>query len=532
MTEPRRPDLDSIATTGDILRAAARRAPKRPAIVCRDRRITFAELDAEADRFARAVLARAAEPRPTVAIMCANRPEYAVVHFGAARTGGLLVHLSPRCAPAEAAHVLDLVRPRLLVVDAAAAAVVGPLLDGGAGGPVPIGVGEGTPRGIERFESFLAGHPARDPGVSVDPEAPFCVLFTGGTTGRPKGAVASHAARIASTAAAIEDHPLLEDDVVAVTTPLCHAAGLFTWFQPALAVGATAVLMPRWDPAALVESVAGHGVTGAFVVPAQLAMLLDDPAFAPERLAGLRTIVCGGAPLPAELRARTARALPGVDLVLAYGSTETGHLISQPPEVRRSKPDSLGRPGPRIEIAVFRAPGERARTGEVGEIATRGRHLFLGYLGEPAETAAYFRTGDGWGWTGDLGVIDGDGDLALVGRTKDIILSGGVSIHPAEIENAVREHPDVADCAAFGLPDPTWGELPAVAVVPRPGRAPTAAEIADFAGQRVARHKRPRRVEIVDALPRTPGGKVQRHRLRGRFAGAGPAEVAPQRGKR
>jgi acyl-CoA synthetase (AMP-forming)/AMP-acid ligase II len=210
---------------------------------------------------------------------------------------------------------------------------------------------------------------------------------------------------------------------------------------------------------------------------------------------------------------RMKERLPDVDLVIAYGSTETGHVISQQPRERSVKPGSLGRIGPRYRLKVFTAPGDEAAPGEIGEIATFGPHLLDGYLGEDAETAAYFKSGDGWGWTGDLGFIDKDGVVTLAGRAKDLIISGGINVYPAEIETPLMTHPDVADCAAFGLPDEKWGELPAAAVVLRPEAQAGERDLIDHAARSLARFKRPRRIFFVAELPRTAGGKILRARL-------------------
>jgi acyl-CoA synthetase (AMP-forming)/AMP-acid ligase II len=242
-------------------------------------------------------------------------------------------------------------------------------------------------------------------------------------------------------------------------------------------------------------------------------MLLEHPDCAPDRLVSLRRIIAGGAEAPGALHMRMKERLPDVDLVIAYGSTETGHVISQQPRERSVKPGSLGRIGPRYRLKVFTAPGDEAAPGEIGEIATFGPHLLDGYLGEDAETAAYFKSGDGWGWTGDLGFIDKDGVVTLAGRAKDLIISGGINVYPAEIETPLMTHPDVADCAAFGLPDEKWGELPAAAVVLRPEAQAGERDLIDHAARSLARFKRPRRIFFVAELPRTAGGKILRARL-------------------
>jgi acyl-CoA synthetase (AMP-forming)/AMP-acid ligase II len=242
-------------------------------------------------------------------------------------------------------------------------------------------------------------------------------------------------------------------------------------------------------------------------------MLLDDPAFAAAPLAGLRLIACGGAPTPPELLARCARLLPWTRLVIAYGSTETGHLLACPPEEHQARPGALGRPGPRVALAVCDAAGQPAAPGTVGEITSSGAHLMDGYLDDPGEDAAYFRSGDRRGWTGDLGRVDPDGVVVMAGRRKEMILCGGMNVFPAELELPLAGYPGIAECAAFGLPDPQWGELPALAVVPRPGAVLDPEALLAFCAERLARFKRPRRVVLVASLPRTAAGKVRRNLL-------------------
>jgi acyl-CoA synthetase (AMP-forming)/AMP-acid ligase II len=512
-------DIGTVATTGDILSEAARRAPEKTALIVAGKPYSFSRIEADANRFAQALLAQDLPPGAHIAIMCRNGHEYVAAHFGAARTPYVLVHLSTRYTPDELVHTMNLTAARAIIIDAETKAALDrarPLLDTA---PFVISVDPGLGGAVAEFEALIADQPAAAPDFAPAPEDVFSILFTGGTTGKPKGALTTHVSRVTSGAAAIEDHPIHGDDIAAVTTPLCHAAGLFTWFQPVLWAGATAVLMPHWDAGDFIAATAAHGINSAFVVPAQVALLLDHPDFDAEKLSTLRAIICGGAAAHPRLVERFETALPDCDFVVAFGSTETGHVISQQPAERRAKPGSLGKTGPRIELGVFAKPDVPAKPGEIGEIATRGSHLFAGYLDAPDETRAYFRSGEEWGWMGDLGFKDVDGTLTLIGRSKDMILSGGMNIYPAEIEDAVSEYPGLAECAAFGVANEKWGELPALAVVATPGAKLDTDAMLEFAANKLARHKRPRRIELLDELPRTGAGKLQRNVLKERFGG-------------
>jgi len=503
-----------VATSGEILRYAAEAFADKVGIVDGDRQWTFAEVDALANQFAHAVESALAGSGRGVGIMARNSAEYAFAHFGIARAGRVEINFPTRGTREDFVRAARLTKPAAVVVDAATAAIAVtalPVLDAR---PKLICIDDVAVPGVLKFAEFLRGFPTSAPDVAVDPDAPGSVVFTGGTTGPPKAALSTQRARAVSAMAAVEDFSIASDVVAGFTVPLSHAAGLFTWFQPAVLAGCTGVIAPHWDPVLLMRLAERHGISMVFAVPAQLAMLLDHPDFAPARLRSLETIVLGGAPASRELIERAETAMPWLTCARAYGSSETGHLAAQRKADRERAYDGLNQPGGRLEIEVFKSPGVIAAEGEVGEVATRGPHLMSAYLDNPAATAEYFRSGatdDGWGWTGDLAMKQA-GYISLAGRAKDMILSGGYNVYPIELEEALQTHPDVVECAVFAMPDPTWGELPAAAVVPS-GAAPDAEAMMAHVGERVARHKRVRRIFFVDQIPRTPAGKVQRHIL-------------------
>jgi len=503
--------------TGDVLGRSAARFPDKPAILWGDERVAYGELDAAASRFAHAVISAGIAPGDRVAILCGNRPEYAAAYFGVARAGGVSAHLSPRYLEDEIRHTLALVEARMVVVEAPLAATVAGLRDNLPKLETVVvigGEGEGVP-----YDDFVADRPATDPALELDPDDPASITFTGGTTGMPKAALLTHRGRSHWGRVAINDFGLDENEVSIVAAPLYHAAGGFIWFQPTIMAGGTTVVQGHWDVPEFIDVIERHGGTGAFLVPAQISMMLDDPAFDAARLGSLRKIMYGAAPSPPALIARAERALPHVDFIQNFGQSETGPLITIHPGDRHRNPDALGYPSPLVEVGIFTAPGQPAAPGEIGEICARGVHVMAEYLGDAAETAEFFRSGDGWGWTGDLAFAEADGLITLVDRVKDMIISGGVNIYPAEIEKILDLHPHIAECAVFGVDDERWGELPAAAVVLHEGTSALADEIASFCGERVARHKRPRRIEIVDSLPRSAAGKVLRTVLRENYGG-------------
>jgi len=501
---------------GELPRAAARRLGARVAVVAGDVSLGYDELDELSDRFANALADIGVVPGDRVGIHLRNIAEYPVAYFGIAKAGAVSVHLPLRFTEGEFDYALGRIPLAALVLEGSMTQQIA-----WAARHVPasriIRVATTEIDG-PTFAGLVAGASAAAPTVSVAENSAGAVIFTSGTTGFPKGALQPHYGRCLSARVAMADFDMSDRDVLAVVTPLYHAAGLFTWYQCGVAAGACAVLMPAWDPVLLMEAVERHHITGIFAVPAQLMMLLRHPDFDASRLRTVRLVVYGGAPSDPSLIEEIERALPAARLVQNYGQTETGPIFSQPPEDRRLAPAALGRPNKMLEVEIFAEPGRPAVNGEPGEIATRGPHLMLGYYDDEKATQEFFRSGDDWGWTGDLGIRDNNGMITLVGRTRDTIISGAVNIYPSEIERVARQHPGVADCAAFGLPDATWGELPVIAVVTKSGVALQEADLlASFEG-RIARFKRPRQVFFVDSLPYTPAQKLLRGELRKHFS--------------
>lgn len=503
---------------GELLAQSAARFGDRIALVDGDRAIRYAELDALANRCANGLRRFGIAPGDLVGILAGNSAHYATLYFGIARTSAVSVHLPTRFAPAELDYALKKVPLAALFIDRALQSLVAVASQHLPARSIVL-IDETVSPTRPTVGALLAREHDVAPPCHVDADSASAILFTSGTTGYPKGAIQPHRGRIVSSQAALADFSLRCDDVLALASPLYHAAGLYTWFQTGICAGAKIVVMHGWDPQAFIAAVERHRITGAFAVPTQLAMLLHHPAFDAQRLASLRLIVYGGAPGDPTLIAALERALPQVRFVQNYGQTETGPLFSQQPHERERRPDAIGKPNTTIEVALFKAPGEHARPGEVGEIATRGPHVSLGYFDDAAATRELFRSGDGWAWTGDLATADAEGVLALVGRTKDTIIAGGINIYPSELERVAKSHPGVADCAAFGIADATWGELPALAVVAKPQSKLSAGDVAALfeSGEAIGRHKRPRAVFFVEALPYTPAGKLLRGELKKRF---------------
>ena len=379
--------------SGEILRRAARRWPEKTALIAGERRLDYGEYDRLANRFANFLIAAGIRPGDRIATVLFNSPEYGVVHFGSARAGSVLVHIPPLYAAAEIAEIVERTRPRVLVVDAAVQDRIGAEVRSA----VPTVMVAGSPD----FEDALAAVSDRPPDRAIDPAAPVAMTFTGGTTGRPKGAVVSHTARYVSAASTAREHQVTEQDVVGVVVPMFHAVGLMIWYQAAILRGCTAVILRKWDPAEFIAATERHGISSVFLVPVQVRDLLRSPAFDGKRLASLKNIGVGGAPTPPGLIEECRAALPHCGYTDHYGQSETGPLTILKPWETEAHAGTVGRPAEGVELRIVDADGNPVPPGTVGELVTRGPYLMEGYFGDEEETARYFR--DGWGWTGDLG---------------------------------------------------------------------------------------------------------------------------------
>ncbi len=496
---------------GTLLGDSAAAAPDRLAVIDPDKSLSYAMLDQAAAAIAQALYGRGMAKGDRIAVLARNGVDFARLFFGAARTGAVLVTLSARSTAAEMHHILERTGARLLFHDDA--------LDTA---PVIPAIRFG--REFERFAT------ARGPDIAqgaVMPGDPLCITFTGGTTGDPRGVLVSHRSRCAVAAAVAAAFGFTGQDVVCIATPMAHVAGLLVCFVPAIAVGARCVLQPRWDAAAFFDLAEQHALTASLMVPTQLYDILAHADFAARRLASLQRIVYAGAPMPAGLLAALMEKLPWIEFIENYGQSELGAVTVRRGVDFPAKAGSIGRAIDGVELAVLGVDGRAVADGQPGELCCRGINAMLGYDRDPAATAALRKYGPDWLATGDAAIRDSDGFYTLADRIRDIVIAGGENIYPAEIEAVLRMHPDVADCAVFGAPDARLGEVPVAHAVLAEGGAAGAKELIDFCAARLARHKTPRSIRIVAALPRTAIGKVRKNVLRDEYR----AGLTSDRGK-
>ena len=495
---------------GDILRLAAQRDPRKAAMIAGDRQIDFAEYDAAANRFAHLLLDSGVSKGDRIATVLFNSPEYCVTHFGNARAGSVLVHISPMYAAPEIARIVERTRPRVLVIDAAIADKINAVRDRLTSVERVIVVSEDGSGGD--FDDAISAFPGTDPKIEIDPADPVAMTFTGGTTGAPKGAVVSHNARFVSAWTTALEHRVTGEDVAGILTPMFHAVGLMIWYQATMLAGCTAVIFRKWDAADFIDQAERHAISSVFMVPVQARDLIRSPVFDADRLKSLRNIGAGGALTPEGLIGECRAALPNCDYTDHYGQSETGVLTILRPWEAEAHRGSIGRAATGVDLRIADDNGNPVPPGTIGELISRGPFMMEGYFENEAETTAYFR--DGWGWSGDLAVADEDGFITLVGRSKEMIVSGGINVYPREIEITLEEHPAVLECTAFGVPDDRWGEALIAYIVLRNGQSADAETLPAFCTEQLARYKRPREMVFVAHIPKTPSGKVQKPILR------------------
>jgi long-chain acyl-CoA synthetase len=501
----------------EIIRTEARRGGTRPMVTLGERTVTYAEMDAASSRVAQALAAGGVQAQDRIAFLDKNGIEYFEVLFGGGKLNAVNVAVNWRLAPAEMAHAINDARAKILFVGPEFYPHVGEIA--GKLDTVETIVALGDHPRHETYAAWAGRHRAEDPGVAPAPDDTAMQLYTSGTTGLPKGAMLTNANLGALVPHVSAPWSLDATAVAAVAMPLFHIGGS-GWALCAMWNGAHSILFREFVPQEIVQALVRHRVTNALFVPAMLQFLCAVPGAADGDYSALRSIVYGAAPITDEVLTR-AMATFRCAFIQVYGLTETTGAITElgfadhdPGGPRARLLRSAGKPYPWVELRIVDPDTGRDRpAGEVGELWTRSVQNMKGYWNKPEETARAFAPG-GWLRTGDAGFVDGEGYVFLTDRVKDMIISGGENVYPAEVENALAGHPDVADVAVIGVPHETWGETVKAVVVPRPGAEPDPRGIIAYARQRLAGYKCPTSVDFVASLPRNPSGKLLKRELR------------------
>ena len=498
-----------LFTFDEFLRYWAKDRPQKLAMEGDDLRYSFAELEDATARVASALLAMGLNKGDRICWFGKNSVTYFTLFFGAARAGIVMVPVGWRLAEPEAAFIIDNAEAKLLFLGDGFEACVNTL---------------GKRPGLIR--TFTSDEARRE--VLTAPRADFTPsgadeailqLYTSGTTGNPKGAVLSNRNLFGLRKANLDNPPhhtlWEEDEAVLVAMPCAHIGGTGLGVM-ALSAGLPGVVLTEFDPPRVFDAVENRGVTRFFIVPAALQMLLNHPDCGKTDFSRIKYILYGASPIPLELL-RECIAMFGAQFVQNYGMTETtGTICVLPPEDHtvegNKRMRSAGKPLPGVEMEIRGPDGTALPVGEIGEIVTRSSSNMLGYWKLPEATAATMK--DGWVATGDVGYMDEDGYVYMYDRAKDMIITGGENVYPAEVESGIYGHPDVLEVAVIGVPDEKWGEAVKAVCVPKPGATVDPDSVISWARERLAGFKVPKSVDVIDALPRNPSGKILRRQLR------------------
>lgn len=516
-------------TLGDTLAWPARYLSNKAALVVSEegagrRAWTYAELDAEVNRHAHGLASIGIGKGDVVAAFLYNTPAFVFTLLAAARLGAVFNPINYRLAAQELAFILQDGGARALVFEHEGSAVVDKarLLADHVAHWIYADADAAPAHATQRLDALAQGQPAYAPDAVVHEDDPCILMYTSGTTGRPKGVLHTHRSKLAHNALMHQIMQFRREDVGLAMAPLNHTAELHTSFLPRLQVGATQVLQRRFDAGEALRLIEQEKVTFFFAAPTMVTMLLHEPTLATRDVSSLRLVEYGGASMAPHLIREWTRRV-GSGLVQVFGTTEMGPCMSVLyPHEQLSHAGSAGLPSLNHDLVVARVrddgaptdPAEPCAPGEVGEILVRGPCMMAGYLNRPEANARALA--HGWYHTGDLGHLDGDGYLWIRDRIDYMINSGAENVYPREVEDALIEHAGVLQAAVVGEADERWGQVVVAHVVVKPGQA-LSPEVLDaflVQGDRLAAYKRPRRYRFTDSLPKTTSGKIQKHLLR------------------
>ena len=499
----------------DLIAHHGKAIPNAPAVADEARSIDYATLDALMNRVASALQRDGVKPTEAIAICGLSSIEYAAAFLGALRAGVAVSPLAPSSTPEQLVMMLKDCDARLFFLDAGIAEA----LAGVAGQITARRIALDASTAGEAFDTWLASQDAKPAPVTPEPQWPFNIIYSSGTTGAPKGIVQSHEMRWQHINRG-EASGYGPGSVTMVSTPLYSNTTLVSFF-PALGMGGAVVLMKKFDARRFLELSQAHRATHAMLVPVQYRRIMTMPDFDTFDLSSYRMKFSTSAPFAAELKADVLARWPG-GLVEYYGMTEGGGSFALIAHEHPDKLHTVGRPIPGHDIRLIDEEGREVAQGEIGEVVGRSPAMMNGYHNQPGKTAeAEWVSPDGQRFirTGDVGRFDEDGFLTLMDRKKDMIISGGFNVYPSDIEAVLATHPDVLEAAVVGMASDNWGETPVAFVTPRPGKTLAATDFMAWANSQLGKTQRLSAVEITDTLPRSAIGKVLKRELRDGFQG-------------
>ncbi len=505
-----------IHTLADIPRVYAGTRADHPALIFENRISTYSQWDERSNQVAQGLMAALSAPQAHFGYLAKNSDRFFDVYLGAAKSRMVIVPVNWRLAAPEIAFIVDDAQVEMLFVDRAHLPVVQAVRAQLPRLKTLVCI-DGPAEDCLDYDAWLSLLPAIDPATAAIADDTVIQLYTSGTTGLPKGVQITNRNIVAGLG--MVDHADIgrwhPDDVVVVPLPLFHAGGsTFGMYAPY--VGGSIVILRETQAGLILEAIRKWKVTKFGVVPAVLAAMLNHPDCVTTDFSHLEQVVYGGAPIPVDLLERAIKTLK-CDFLQMFGMTEstTVGTVLKPQDHDPANPDRLtscGRASSGVELKIVGPDGAELPAGETGEIILRGPFITRGYWNRPEATASAIR--DGWYFTGDAGFLDTNGYLYVRDRLKDMIISGGENIYPAEVESALSRHPDVAEVAVIGVPDPKWGEAVKAVIVPRASRTIDPHEVIAFARSQIAAYKCPKTIDFVDVLPRNAAGKLLKRVLR------------------
>jgi acyl-CoA synthetase (AMP-forming)/AMP-acid ligase II len=497
----------------DMIRRFAIERGDHAALICNDERVTYAELDARVDRFAAALQRDGLKPGDAIALCATASVEYVVAFLGGLRAGAAVAPLAPSSSASSLVSMIVNSGAQMLFLDAEVKSLLGPVAGEISVTAVAL---DGHPGSIG-LQTWLASAGTTPSSVTIEPAWPFNIIYSSGTTGTPKGIVQSHGMRWAYAQRSIE-RGYGPDATTLISTPLYSNTTLVS-FMPTLTVGGTVVLMPKFDTTRYLILAQQHRVTHTMLVPIQYQRLMAHPDFDRYDLSSFEAKFCTSAPFAASVKADVVRRWPG-KLTEYYGMTEGGGSCQLEAHACPDKLHTVGKPVEGHDVRLINELGNEVAQGEIGEIVGHSPAMMTGYYRQPEKTAEaewYDPSGKRFIRTGDMGRFDEDGFLTLLDRKKDMIISGGFNVYPSDLETELRVHPDVADAAVVGAPSEQWGETPVAFVVCRPQATLDENTLLAWINARLGKMQRLSALRFIDALPRSPIGKVLKRELREQF---------------
>jgi acyl-CoA synthetase (AMP-forming)/AMP-acid ligase II len=508
---------------GEILTVNAKKYGDRIALKEAQRALTFRELDSRVNRLANALLSMGLSKRDKVSCLLENSIEIVELYLATAKTGIVINPINFRLTPAEVEYIAKDSDAKVVVVHEEFTPCIDSIRKNLPNMKSFISVGERTPEGFMNYESVLARSREDEPGTDVRPEDQWVLLYTSGTTGRPKGVVRSHESYVAFYLINAVDFGFIEHDVCLNIMPLCHVNSTFFSFTFTY-IGGTLYIHParRFDPREILRIIEREKITFISLIPTHYNLILGVPEEEREQfdLSSIKKLLCSSAPARQTMKRAIMEVFRDVELYEGYGSTEAGIVTVLKPHEQMSKLGSIGRESCGTSLVrILDGDGNPVPVGEVGELYSRGPMLFSEYHKLPEKTKASFR--DGWFTARDMAKEDEDGYFYIVDRKDNMIITGGEHVYPSEVEEVITRHPSVFDAAVIGVPHEKWGEAVKAVVILKEGKGATEEEIIQFCVGKMSAFKKPKSVVFIkpDEMPRTGTGKILHRELRGRFGG-------------